>query len=285
MKTLLRSIWTLLLILTGVAVQAQSPNWRAVRAISNTGAYYSTARAVAADGNGNLYVVGSYNGTISLGNLVVNYTAGQSTFIAKWNIATNTYVWAQHCGGFVNTLAVSGNNIYIGGALYGGPTVFGPYSTVYNDENAFVAKLTDNGSDSSFAWVQQFGGSSFAGVQALAVVGSSVYATGAFNTGTASFGTYTLSNASPGFNSDVFVAKLSDNGPDATYGWALQAGGMSADTAAALVVTNNSVYVTGAFRSATASFGTTTLTLTNSSDNANIFVSRIAETAAGASFV
>ena len=402
METALRSTWTLILLLIGIAGQAQSPNWRAVRAISNTTSYYSSVRAVAADGNGNLYVVGSYSGTISLGNLVVNYTAGQSTFVAKWNIANNTYVWAQHCGGFVNTLAVSGNNIYIGGALYGGPTVFGPYTTIYNDENAFVAKLTDNGSDGSFAWVQQFGGGSFAGVQALAVVGSSVYATGAFNTGTASFGTYTLSNASPGyqslgelyvtkltdattsvsvawvqqvaagqvgkkgyprglaasstsvyitgaggtsgfaakftdtgsfvwskplggvqvyptclavrggdlyvagqftgavatfgattltqtagsptFSSDVFVTKLTDNGPDATYGWALQAGGISADTTAALVVTNNSVYVAGAFRSATASFGAAIISKSTSADIVNIFVSRITETANGANF-
>jgi hypothetical protein len=402
MKTTLRSLWTLLLLLVGIAVQAQSPSWRAVRAISNTGAYYSNVRAVAADGNGNLYITGSYSGTILLGNLELSYVTGQTTFVAKWNIATNTYVWAQHCGGFVNTLALSGNNIYIGGGLYGGPTIFGPYTTTYTDENAFVAKLTDNGTTGSFAWVQQFGGGSFAGVQALAVVGSSIYVTGAFNTSTANFGTYTLSNTSPGywslgelyvakladattsasvawvqqvaagqvgkkgyprglaasgtsiyvtgsggtsgfaakftdagsfvwskplgglqvyptclalrgddlyvagqftgasasfgtttftqtagsptFSSDVFVTKLTDNGADATYGWALQAGGMSADTTAALVVTNNGVYVSGAFRSATASFGTTTLKNSASGDVADLFVSRITETATGASF-
>lgn len=402
MRITLRSLWTLLLLLMGVAVQAQSPNWRAVRAISNTSAYHSRVQAVATDGTGNLYIVGSYSGTISLGNLELNYTAGQNTFVAKWNIATSTYVWAQSCGGSVNTLAVSGNTIYIGGILRSERDRFGPYTAAYADDNGFVAKLTDNGSSGSFAWVQQFGGGSFAGVQALAVSGSSVYATGAFNTSTANFGAYTLSNASPGyqalgelyvvkltdattsasvawvqqvaagqvgkrgyprglaasgasvyvtgsggtsgfaakftdvgnflwskplggvqvyptclgvrgsdlyvagqftgasatfgtttlsqtsgspsFSSDVFVAKLSDNGPDATYGWAVQAGGTSADTAAALVVTNNSVYVAGAFKSPTASFGTTTIQKSTGNDVANIFVARIAETTDGASF-
>ncbi|RZK28342.1 MAG: hypothetical protein EOO63_11480, partial [Hymenobacter sp.] len=401
MKATLYSIWTLLLLLAGATVQAQSPTWRAARAINHTNASNSEVRASAADGNGNLYVVGTYNGAVSFNNLALNYTAGQSTFVAKWNIATNTYVWAQSCGGSVNTIAVSGTSVYIGGVLLYGSASFGPYTITTATDNAFVAKLTDNGSNGSFAWVQQLGGGSFAGVQALAAAGSSVYATGAFNTSVANFGAYTLSNALPGyqglgelyvakltdatasvsvawvqqvaagqlgkkgyprglaisgtsvyvtgngdnsgfaakftdagnfmwakslggsqvypaclaargtdlyvagqftgasatfgsttltqtsgsptFSRDVFVAKLSDNGPDATYGWALRAGGVGADTAAALVVTNTSVYIAGAFKSATASFGAATAT-NSSSSTADVFVARIAETATGANF-
>ena len=405
MRTTLYSIWSLLLLLfVSASAWAQTPAWRAVRAINNANATYSRVRAVAADGNGNLYVAGSYSGTILLGGLTLGYTAGLNTFVAKWNTATNAYVWAQPCGGAVNTLAVSGNNVYIGGVLWSGSTSFGPYTTAATNDNAFVAKLTDNGSSGSFAWVQQLGGGSFAGVQALAVAGSSVYATGAFNTSTASFGSYTLTNATPGYttsgelyvakltdastsasvawaqqvaagqlgktgyprglavsgtnvyvtglgsgsafvakftdagsytwsksvgglqvypasltvrgadvfvagqftgatatfgtttlaqtsgsptySSDVFVAKLSDTGTDATYGWALRAGGTSNDSTTALVATGNSIYVVGGFSSATASFGATTVANNSLStyNKYNVFVSRIAETATGASF-
>jgi hypothetical protein len=402
MKITLHKIWLLVLLLAaGATAQAQAPAWRAATAINNANATSSRVRAVAADGNGNLYVAGSYNGTIVLGTLPLSYTTGLGTFVAKWNIAANAYVWAQACGGEVNTLAVNGANVYIGGVVWGGSTSFGPYTTSNAGNNAFVAKLTDNGSSGSFAWVQQMGGESFAGVQALAVAGSSIYATGAFNSSTASFGSSTLTNTSPGytavgelyiakltdastsvsvawaqqvaagqtgkkgyprglavsgsnvyvtgfpafvakfsdagsfgwskpiggtqvypaslavrgadvyvtgqftgatatfgtttltqttgspnFSSDVFVAKLSDNGPGATDGWALQAGGASSDSTTAILTSGNNLYIAGGFSSPTASFGGTTVvnTSSNTYNGYNIFVARIAETATGASF-
>ncbi|MGI4866426.1 MAG: T9SS type A sorting domain-containing protein [Janthinobacterium lividum] len=405
MRITLQRIWSLLLLLVASAsAQAQVPAWRAAAAINNTNASYSRVRAIAADGNGNLFVVGSYYGTIVLGALPLGYTTGLGTFVAKWNIATNAYVWAQSCGGSVNTLAVSGTSIYLGGVIWGGPNSFGPYTTANTIDKGFVAKLTDNGNSGSFAWVQQLGGDSFAGVQAVAVAGSSVYATGAFNSSTASFGPYALTNASPSYytlgelyvakltdagtstsvawaqqvaagqvgkvgyprglavsgtsvyvtglgsgsafvakfsdagsytwsktigglqvypaslvargtdvfvagqfagatatfgtttlaqasgspmySSDVFVAKLSDSGTDATYGWALRAGGTSSDSSAALVASTNGIYVVGGFSSPTASFGATALTNTSSNiyNKYNAFASRIVETATGASF-
>ncbi|HET9502301.1 MAG TPA: T9SS type A sorting domain-containing protein [Hymenobacter sp.] len=251
MKITLRSIWSLVLLLAASATAlAQSPTWRAVTAINNTNAVYSRVRAVAADGNGNLYVVGSYSGTIVLGALSLSHTAGLNTFVAKWNIATSAYVWAQACGGVANTLTVSGPNVYIGGVVWAGSASFGPYTASNTGNNAFVAKLTDNGSSGSFAWVQQLGGESFAGVQALAVAGSSVYATGAFNSGTASFGSYTLTNATPGYTTagELYVAKLTDASTSASVAWAQQvAAGQTGKQGypRGLAVSGSSVYVTG----------------------------------------
>lgn len=251
MKITLRSIWLLLRLLAASTVaQAQVPAWRAVTAINNANAAYSRVRAVAADGNGNLYVVGSYYGAIVLGTLPLSYTTGLNTFVAKWNIATNAYVWAQACGGEVNTLAVNGNSMYIGGVVWAGSTSFGPYTTSTIGNNAFVAKLTDNGSSGSFAWVQQLGGESFAGVQALAVAGSSVYATGAFNSGTANFGSYTLTNAAPGYTTvgELYVAKLTDANTSVSVAWVQQvAAGQTGKKGypRGLAVSGSSVYVTG----------------------------------------
>jgi hypothetical protein len=244
-------MWSLVLLLAASATAlAQAPTWRAVTAINTTNTAYSGVRAVATDGNGNLYVVGSYNGPIVLGTLPLSYTAGLNTFVAKWNIATGAYVWAQACGGEANTLAVSGSNIYIGGVIWAGPTSFGSYTASSVGNNAFVAKLTDNGSSGSFAWVQQLGGESFAGVQALAVAGNSVYATGAFNSGTASFGSYTLTNAAPGYTTvgELYVAKLTDASTSVSVAWAQQvAAGQTGKKGypRGLAVSGSSVYVTG----------------------------------------
>jgi hypothetical protein len=255
-------MWSLVLLLAASATAlAQAPTWRAVTAISNTNTAYSGVRAVATDGNGNLYVVGSYNGPIVLGTLPLGYTVGLNTFVAKWNIATSAYVWAQACGGVANTLAVSGSTIYIGGVVWAGPTSFGAYTASSVGNNAFVAKLTDNGSSGSFGWVQQLGGESFAGVQALAVSGNSVYATGAFNSSTASFGSYTLTNAAPGYTTvgELYVAKLTDASTSVSVAWAQQvAAGQTGKQGypRGLAVSGTSVYVTG-FPSFVAKFSDT----------------------------
>ena len=73
----------------------------------------------------------------------------------------------------------------------------------------FVAKLTDAGSTSSFAWVQPAGGMGYDAASALAVSGTSMYIAGYFASPTADFGAINLSNTDP--NSALgFLAALTD---------------------------------------------------------------------------
>jgi hypothetical protein len=87
---------------------------------------------------------------------------------------------------------------------------------------------------------------------------------GWFESPTAGFGSATLANAGSSNTADVFVAKLTDTGSGASFGWAQRAGGTDTDVAAALAVSGTSVYVAGRFSSTTMDFGTIALSNPNS---------------------
>ncbi len=119
----------------------------------------------------------------------------------------------------------------------------------------------------SFAWASQGGGTGddFAtGVSALAD-GSSII-TGLF-TGTAIFGTTTLTSAG---ESDTFTAKVNADG---SYAWAIRGGGTGNDAANGVsALPDGSSIITGYF-SGTATFGATTLT--NKREYVDTFTARI----------
>ena len=85
-------------------------------------------------------------------------------------------------------LAVSGTNLYMVGAFDSSLAAFGSLSlATTGDNDGYVAKLTDTGSSTSFAWVQPITGTGPAYVNAVAVNGRSVVVAGSFYTGGASF--------------------------------------------------------------------------------------------------
>ena len=102
-----------------------------------------------------------------------------------------------------------------------------------------------------------------------------VFVAGAF-LGTANFGSFSLTSAG---STDAFVAKWS--AASNTFVWARRAGGTGADRAMALTVNGVSIYVAGYFRSATADFGSSTLT---SAGGADIFVTKLADAGGTAAF-
>ncbi|MCI1189629.1 T9SS type A sorting domain-containing protein [Hymenobacter sp. DH14] len=226
-------------------------------AIGSTNTYVS---ASAADANGNVYLAGRFQGTIALGANNLTSAGGTDAFVAKWNSASSSFVWAQRAGGTSDdaaaAIAVSGTSIYIAGNFIGTAS-FGSTISVstagYKD--AFVAKLTDIGSTTQFIWVQQAGGTNADYANALAVNGNSIYVTGAFVSPIATFGSLTLSNAAARFQT-VFVAKLTDAGPASSFTWVKQAGGMDNDDyPTALAVQGANVYIAGRFYSSYVFFG------------------------------
>ena len=264
----------------GKTARAQAPAWQG--AVVSSGASF---RAAAADASGNVYVVGSFNGTVVLGTLALVSAGSTDAFVAKWSTVTNGFVWAHRAGGVGSdealAMAVSGSSVYVTG-LFSGTAAFGPISlTSAGQTDLFVTKLTDAGAAGSFAWAQRAGGAAgSARPYAIGVSGANVYITGEF-LGTFSLGAAgNLTTTSTG-NSDGFLAKLTDAGGTAGFTWAQRLGGSGIDGCSGLAVNGSSVYVTGEF-SGTAVLGTLGLV---SVGNFDVFVAKLTDTGPTGSFV
>jgi hypothetical protein len=116
-------------------------------------------------------------------------------------------------------------------------------------------------------WATKAGGMGGDLCQGIAVDASgNSYVTGGFE-GTAIFGSTTLES---GGSQDIFVAKLDNRG---NWLWAKKAGGTDSDYGYGIAVdASGNSYVTGYFYSATATFGSTTLT---NNGFANIFIAKL----------
>jgi hypothetical protein len=187
--------------------------------------------ALAIDGNGNVYVGGRFS---AVGGVNINVSN-----VARYN--PNSGTWDNLGGGVsfggsdgvVYALAVSGNDVYVGGIFNqaGGSSGFNS-----------VARYNPN----SGTWDNLGGGVSFGGsdgvVYALAVSGNDVYVGGIFN----------QAGGSSGFNS---VARYNPNsGTWDNLGGGVSFGGSSGQVNA-LAVSGNDVYVGGFFNQAGGSSG------------------------------
>ncbi|GAB3860966.1 hypothetical protein GCM10028822_39720 [Hymenobacter terrigena] len=247
------------------------------------------------DASGNVYVSGGFYGQLTLGSFVLTGATNRPLpFIAKWNPATNTYLWAQALSAYnasVAAVAVSGSSVYLAGSYFDLATFGNTTLSTPGGRDVFVAKLTDAGTSASFDWAVGGGGPGFDFISALAVQGTSLYVAGSFGesnprgrTYNATFGSYTLASAGL---SDAFVAKLTDAGNTASYTWAVRAGGNDSEGISSLAVNGTNLYVGGTFYSNDAAFGTTTLRnpLTYGQIFSDAFVAKLTDAGGTASFV
>ncbi|GAA3977813.1 T9SS type A sorting domain-containing protein [Hymenobacter antarcticus] len=272
---------------------AQAPAWQSARAVAVATAAVmrnnSTVTATAVDAAGNVYLAGEFTNTVVLGGTTLTSLGLNDVFVAKFNPASNQFVWAQRAGGTnddrATALAVSGTSVYVAGHFYSLTVGFGTTTLTNANSNGsfevFVAKLTDAGSTGSFVWAQRAGGTETDFATALVVSGTSVYVAGFFDSPTAGFGPATLTSAG---SYDVFVAKLTDAGSTASFGWAQRAGGTGNDGTFALAVSGTSVYVAGYFQSLTVGFGATTLTNTNANGSNDVYVAKLTDAGSTGSF-
>jgi hypothetical protein len=278
----------LLLLLAGPAAQAQAPTWQTAVATSQAIGSTSTVMATATDAAGNVYVAGAFTGTATFGGTTLISAGNYDLFVAKWNTGTSSFTWAQQAGGAgadrATAIAVSGTSVYVAGQFLSATASFGSTNLINadittNTNDAFVAKLTDSGTSSSFTWAQRAGGSSQEYANALAVNGTNVYIAGSFMSSTAVFGSTSLNR---GTSTDAFVAKLTDAGSTGSFMWAQRAGSSTSGNtnncyARSLAVNGANVYITGDFYS-TANFGNISLANTDNTNATNdAFVAKLTD--------
>jgi hypothetical protein len=213
--------------------------------------------ALTLDATGNVYVTGSFSGSVDL-----DPNAGTTTFTSAGS--TDVYVikldqggnlqWAQAVGGtgadLSASIAVASDGSVCTTGQFSGTADFDPGAAVSNLVSAgggdiFISKLDASG---NFSWAKQMGGSSTdMPVSIVLSATNEVYTTGYFG-GTADFdpGAVTASLTSAG-SDDIFISKLDASG---NYLWGKSVGGTAADRSYQ-VATNNSgnIFLTGFFNS------------------------------------
>jgi hypothetical protein len=227
-------------------------------AVTASGYSYAESKAVATDRAGNVFIAGTFSGTVDfdprpgVSNLTCKYT-DRDVFVAKYT-AAGALAWARQLGGggatgnsdFGSGIAVdAAGDVYVTGSFTGtanfdpGPGSFNLTSGAKG--TAFVEKLDGAG---NFVWARAFPSDGFSAGFAVAVdFAGNVYTTGNFD-GTTNFGpgpgTFDLTGGG------AFVTKLDTGG---NLLWAKKFGGTTSGVGLA-VDGRGGVYTTGFFSDA-----------------------------------
>ena len=184
---------------------------------------YSYTSDIKADKFGNLYLIGSFTGTVDFdpGNDIHSITAPLSPFsffILKLD-KTGKFVWVKSIVGVDSkSIAIDSNtNVYITGYFTNTTVDFDPSNGVFNlqtkaGDDAFILKLNENG---DFIWAKSLAGSK-------ADVGKSIYIDSENNIYTTGYfggkinydigaDTFSLNSNSGNGNYDIYIFKLKEN--------------------------------------------------------------------------
>jgi hypothetical protein len=238
-----------------------------------------------ADPSGNVYVTGSFGGTIDFdpSAAVSQLTSAGSfsdIFISKFDTNGN-FLWAKSLGGTSNEslsgiLTDATGNIYIAGSFNGSadfdPGAGNAFLSSVGQSDIFVAKLDING---SFVWAKQMGGGSYDGASSIGIdLSGNIYTTGFYMT-TADFDpSAAVFNLTSTGERDIFISKLENDGD---FVWAKSIGGSDFDLGYDVVIdASENVITTGRFFS-TVDFdpGASAFNLTTVSALPDAFISKL----------
>lgn len=220
------------------------------------------AADVICDASSNIYVVGSFNGTVDFdpGAGVTNLTSAGSSDVCMFKLnSLGNFVWARNMGGTGSDWASAididnlNANVYITGTFIG-TADFNPSATTNNlvirgGQDIFVGKYDVNG---NYVWAQSMGGTVADYGYDLKVdnLNNYVYCTGIFagTTVTLSPGCSCPTYTSQG-GSDFYVVKLTCSGGG--FNSAAVMGGTGTDYGVGITLdANSNVFVCGQFSAA-----------------------------------
>jgi hypothetical protein len=265
--------------------QSAQPSYGWTKIIGGTG--YDIGRAITTDSLGDVYVTGTFVGTVDFGldfgTTDIKTSSGyDDIFVTKIN-SNGTYGWTRVMGGLITDMgygiaANASGNVYVTGWFQGTVNFGLDFGTTdvktAGPSDIFVTKINSNG---SYGWTKIMGGPSSddgyaIGTDAL----GNVYVTGWFQ-GTANFGldfgTTDIKTSAGGL--DIFITKINSNG---SYGWTKIMGGTSMfdDGYGIAADSSGNAYVTGDFQG-TVNFGLDfgTTDIKTSAGSWDIFVTKI----------
>ena len=241
--------------------------WEWVQRAGGTAAG-EAGRDVAVDNNGNVIVVGYFNGTATFGSTSLTSAGSDEIFVAKLN-SSGTWQWARRAGGTgsdsTSSVTVLPDNSIAFTGYFQNTASFGNNITLQSGggNDFYVAKIDTNG---NWQWAVRGGGSSPAfGSKILSDSEGSIYVWGDFQ-GTAIFGSTLYS--SQGSN-DVILHKLTSGG---TWLWSASGGGTGNNRGIGATLTQTGdIFVSGLFRNS-ATLGSQTII---SSGNDDAFIARV----------
>jgi len=241
------------------------------------------------DNTGNIYLTGTFNGTINLSPAPGSYTASGAgltdIFFSKFD-ASGNFIWGKTIGGsnneLCNELAIDKNKNIIITGLYYGAGDYDPSASIANlswagSSDLFIAKYDSVG---NYLWAKGISGANAeSGKAAIADTAGNIYFTGYFE-GSVDFdpspSTALLSSIS--LTKDVFVAKFNSSG---NYLFAKGFGNNDAEEGNSIALDNSlNVTLTGYFNKTVdfdpspSSYTLTTLDPINNWTNGSFYVSK-----------
>jgi hypothetical protein len=220
------------------------------------------ARAVAFDRAGNVFIAGSYAGTISFDSITLTTSGrkGLDIFIAKYD-PTGHAVWARTPSSLVNDTAIfayddegealatdDSGNVFLAG-YFQGLGLFGSNYVAGVSSNATDLFLTKYDNAGNSLWVRSAGGVAADSANALSTdAAGNLIVAGSF-TGPAQFGTNSVAGIG---GADLFVAMFDTTGALLKV---RKAGGVGDDSAQALAWDGHGNVVAGGYHTGPAVFG------------------------------
>lgn len=261
--------YIVILLFASTLTNAQTPVWEwAQRAGSvgrDAGGYVKT------DAQGNIYVGGGFNDTISFGAITLISYASQATFfIAKYDPSGNA-LWAKMgmcISGFISGLTIDdSSNVVVAGEFWTSEMIIGSDTLINANPPApdmFIAKYDSNG---NVLWAKREGGSlDDSPSEVVCDHNGDIYMTGSFVSDTLNLDTIPLVNS--GVRS-LFVVKYD---PAGNVMWARGSSGPASDQPTDIKVdANGNVIVAGTFTSSVMTLGATVL---NNQGGEDIFIAK-----------